>query len=112
MGHFKMRFLLVLTSTFVALSSAKDCLSDGFNKRCLPKSEAGPFGFLYKGGDPCFKRNGKNFCLVDVGAGMLPPCTCTSECGCSGETVHPPLLVLQTSLQKLKIAQIKISTAH
>ena len=25
---------------------------------------------------------------------------------------HPPLLVLQTSLQKLKIAQIKISTAH
>ena len=29
-------------------------------------------------------------CLVDVAAGMIHQCTCTAECGCSGETVAPP----------------------
>ena len=62
-----------------------DCISDYDNKRCLSKSEVGPYGVFVQGGDPCFVYHGRRLCFVTQG--LLHPCTCTQECGC-GQAVQ------------------------
>ena len=61
-----------------------ECISKN-GKTCIKKSDLkANFNRHFIGGDPCFVMNETRRCFVATeGAGMLAPCTCKAECGCS-----------------------------